>query len=328
MKKLKNQASAGVRRDRGVLTFWLTLLMLVFFVWLITVGFSLAFPGDPALASQPGAQAAVQPNPEEGRQGATSPDEDKPAKEGYGSAETFFSRLFENKDLSSDLTKPGAWRVILTKVPLRLMLAAVLAAMLAYRPQKFLLTMPRNPYIAQTQILLAVVAAALMMIVADNAARAFGIFAAASMVRFRTDIRDPKEVTVLLISLAIGLGTGVGHLALAIIFALFVLALLWVLEYREPAQIFRALELKVKTRNVDQTHERLKGLFLTHQVMAEIQALNKHDKDDPRGRLVYRVRAHMDLDTDKVSEELFSVDRDNVDSVAWQQKKSISYLYR
>ncbi|MGH9971697.1 MAG: hypothetical protein ACREBG_28420 [Pyrinomonadaceae bacterium] len=46
--------------------------------------------------------------------------------------------------------------------------------------------------------------------------RAFGIFAAVSLVRFRTNIRDPKEITVLLISLAIGLGTGVQALAAGI----------------------------------------------------------------------------------------------------------------
>jgi len=60
-----------------------------------------------------------------------------------------------------------------------------------------------------------------MIIVGDNAARAFGIFAAVSLVRFRTNIRDPKEITVLLISLALGLASGVGRWDLGIILALF-----------------------------------------------------------------------------------------------------------
>ena len=84
-----------------------------------------------------------------------------------------------------------------------------------------------------------------MMIVADNAARAFGIFAAASLVRFRTNIRDPKEITVLLISLAIGLATGVGKTEVAIILALFSLVVISLLEYYEPEQVFRAMELTV-----------------------------------------------------------------------------------
>ena len=83
--------------------------------------------------------------------------------------------------------------------------------MLAFRPRKGFPLFQRNLYVAQTQILLSAVAAALMMIVGDNAARAFAIFAAVSIVRFRTNIRDPKEVTVLLISLALGLAAGVGR---------------------------------------------------------------------------------------------------------------------
>jgi hypothetical protein len=326
MDKIKDHSTRDSKRGKGKSSYWTSFFMLGSLAGILTFGISFWFPAGPAVSTKAEAQAAAQATPEAVQQTATSPDGETATKNGNNANGTFFSRLFENKDLSSDLSKPGAWRVILTKVPLRLMLAALLAAMLAYRPQKFLLTMPRNPYVAQTQILLAVVAAALMIIVADSAARAFGIFAAASVVRFRTGIRDPKEVTVMLISLAIGLGTGVGHLALAVIFALFVLLLLWLLEYREPTQIFRALDLKIKTHDLEKTQERLKELFVSHQVTAEVQSLNK-GKHDASGKLVYRVHVHPDLSTSKMSEELFALDRDNLDSIEWRQKKSISYFY-
>ncbi len=142
---------------------------------------------------------------------------------------------------------------------LRLILAALLGAMLAFRPRRRVIK--RNPYVAQTQILLAVVASALMIIVGDNAARAFGIFAAVSLVRFRTNIRDPKEITVLLVSLAIGLATGVGRWDLAVVLTLFTLILLWVLEKREPEQVFRSMNLKVSTRDVESTRVALKEVL-------------------------------------------------------------------
>ena len=81
----------------------------------------------------------------------------------------------------------------MAKIALRLLLAALLGTALAFRPRKRNLVLKPNPYVSQTQILLAIVAAALMIIVGDNAARAFGIFAAVSVVRFRTNIRDPKR---------------------------------------------------------------------------------------------------------------------------------------
>jgi uncharacterized membrane protein YhiD involved in acid resistance len=227
-----------------------------------------------------------------------------------------------------DASKGDSVKVIAARVTLRLALAALLAAMLAFRPHKQLPIMHRNPYVAQTQILLAVVAAALMMTVADSAARAFGIFAAASLVRFRTNISDPKEITVLLVSLGIGLATGVGKYELAIIFSLFVLLLLWVLERFEPGQIHRVLDLKLKTRNVDATQEAMKKILEGYGIDAEVRELDHQDDFHPIGKIVYRVDINPKLSTDRLSEEIFSTDPENIDSVEWHQKKSLSYIYR
>ena len=217
---------------------------------------------------------------------------------------------------------------VAARMTLRLALAALLTSLLAFRPRKDLPVMQRNPYVGQTQILLAVVASAMMMIVADNAARAFGIFAAASLVRFRTNIRDPKEITVLLVCLGIGLATGVGKIELAIILALFVLVMLWVLEYYEPAQVFRALELTVTTRRVDDTDTLLREVFERYQLTYELRILDREDEEDPMGKIVYYVNLSPQFSTDKLSEEIFALDPDSIDTVRWDQKKSQSYIYR
>ena len=305
---------------------WLNLFILLSLIGIFTIGLSFAFL--PSTTSPSETQTAIQNDSAKSRQPTAGSEEEKSKGEGANASDSFFTRLFENRDLSADLSKPGAWRILLTRVPLRFLLAAILAAMLAYRPHKFMFALQRNPYVAQTQILLAVVASALMMIVADNAARAFGIFAAASLVRFRTDIRDPKEVAVMLISLAIGLATGVGHVALAVIFTMTVLLLLWVLEYREPTQIFRTLELRIKTHDLDKTHAKMHEIFTRHQVLAEVRMLNRRHTDGLAGKLVYHVSTHPNLGTDNLSDELLTADRSNIDSIEWEQKKSISYFYR
>ncbi|HVF68124.1 MAG TPA: DUF4956 domain-containing protein, partial [Pyrinomonadaceae bacterium] len=125
--------------------------------------------------------------------------------------DSLISHLIGGEQSPTQSNMPRDWLTTLAAVTIRLTLAALLAAMLAFRPRRTTLHFKRNPYVAQTQILLAVTASALMMIVGDSTARAFGIFGAASLVRFRTNIKDPKEISVLLISLAIGLSTGVGR---------------------------------------------------------------------------------------------------------------------
>jgi uncharacterized membrane protein YhiD involved in acid resistance len=215
----------------------------------------------------------------------------------------------------------GHWgaRLILTTV--RLALAALFTAVLAFRPRKSPKVFRRNLFVAQTQILVAVVASALMMIVGDSAARAFGIFAAASLVRFRTNIRDPKEITVLLVSLAVGLATGVGRWDLAALLSLFILILLWTLEYRESTLVFRSMELKVTTRNLMQTHEAIRSILTKHQFNSELRTLNREDEDEPLGEVVFCVDLNPLVSTDVLSDEILASDHTNIDSIEWSHQK-------
>lgn len=222
----------------------------------------------------------------------------------------------------------SSWETTSARIALRFALAAFLAAVLAFRPRRGVSITRRNPYVAQTQILMAVVAGGMMMVVGDSAARAFGIFAAASLVRFRTNIRDPKEITVLLVCLGVGLAAGVGRWDMAVILTLFVLISLAVLEFYEQSQVFRSMELCVQTRNVDQTNEVLKQLFSRHGFDWELRELNRQDAEEPIGKIVYLVNLDVVTSTNKLSEEILSTDHDNVDSVEWDQKESKTYIYR
>ena len=222
----------------------------------------------------------------------------------------------------------SSWEAASARIALRFSLAAFLAALLAFRPRRGVSVARRNPYVAQTQILMAVVAGAMMMVVGDSAARAFGIFAAASLVRFRTNIRDPKEITVLLVCLGVGLAAGVGRWDMAIILTLFVLLTLSVLEYSEQSQVFRSMEVAVGTRNVDQTDEVLKRLFTRYRFDFELRHLDREDEKEPLGKIVYLVNLDTKVSTSKLSEEILSGDRENIDSVEWDQKESKTYLYK
>lgn len=236
--------------------------------------------------------------------------------------------LFGPDSTGQSPTTYTSWEAAAARILLRFSLAAFLAALLAFRPRRGISFSRRNPYVAQTQILMAVVAGAMMMVVGDSAARAFGIFAAASLVRFRTNIRDPKEITVLLICLGVGLAAGVGRWDMAVILTLFVLLALAILEFFELAQVFRAMEVCVETRNVEKTNEALKRIFRQHKFDAELRELNRQDEEDPLGKIVYLVNLDTVTSTGRLSEEILSSDRENIDSVEWTQKDSTTYIYK
>jgi len=230
-------------------------------------------------------------------------------------------------DSPSAATSEEERGLVAARVFLRFLIAAFLAMLLAFRWRRGVSITKRNPYVAQTQILLAVVAAAMMIIVGDSAARAFGIFAAASLVRFRTNIRDPKETTVLLICLGVGLACGVGRLDMALILTIFVLVALWILEHFESAQIFRSMEVRVETRNLDQTRQVLKKLFERHGFVFELRQLERADDEGENGKIVYELSLGYADTTDKLSEEIFSEDSQNIAALEWEQKKSSTYIY-
>ncbi len=213
------------------------------------------------------------------------------------------------------------------QIILRLFFAVVLSGILAFRPRADVPLFRRSLYVSQTQILLAVVAAALMMVFGDSAARAFAIFAAASLVRFRTNIRDPKEITVLLISLALGLAAGVGRWELGIALCLFALALLWLLEFNEQQNIFRSMELTIKTRDTDKTQDVLQKIFRRRKLDAEVRELDPPDEKNPVGSIVYYLNLPLNLRTDAMSDRILRADP-SIEKIQWSKTKSAQDIYQ
>src|ERR1043165_6855051 len=246
----------------------LTVAVLATFVVILVGSGILAYVLSDQPASPAGSTAAPSASP--GASIATPAASDREA----GNRVPLLGELFGPDASGLSPASFASWEATSARIALRFSLAAFLASLLAFRPRRGVPVNRRNPYVAQTQILMAVVAGGMMMVVGDSAARAFGIFAAASLVRFRTNIRDPKEITVLLVCLGIGLATGVGKIEMAIILSLFVLVMLWVLEYYEPAQVFRALELTVRTRRVDETDTMLREIFDRYQLTYELRILD------------------------------------------------------
>ena len=114
---------------------------------------------------------------------------------------------------------------IVIQALLALPLATGLGALLAFRPRRRG-TPARSAPVIQTQIVLAIVGAVVMLIVGSSLARAFGIVGVASLIRYRAKIDDPKDAVVMLASLCVGLASGVELYGLALFSTVFILAIL------------------------------------------------------------------------------------------------------
>jgi len=196
----------------------------------------------------------------------------------------------------------------------RLPLAAVLAAALAMRPKRRG-TPPRQPAVIQTQIILGIVGAAVMLVVGTNLARAFGVVGAAGLVRYRAKIEDPKDAGVMLSTLAVGLASGVGLYAMAAFSAAFLLVVLWIIESFEPKG-HKAFDLVIKMgKDTDSRRAEFDQLLRGYQV--DFQLRSSSDE-----LVAYEVQVPLEMRRDRVTNALLNLDPDGHGSVEWSEKKS------
>jgi uncharacterized membrane protein YhiD involved in acid resistance len=198
----------------------------------------------------------------------------------------------------------------LLEAAVRLPLAAVLGAALAMRPRRAG-TPPRRPAVVQTQIILAVVGALVMIVVGASLARAFGVVGIAGLVRYRAKIDDPKDAGVMLAALGVGLASGVGLYWLSPFATLFLLLLLYVLETSEPAPAVRFL-LKVTAEDVGPIRRAVEVALRRQHLQFELRSWAS-------GELHYMVEIPLGQGTDAISKTLVSLGKGV--SVDWEEMK-------
>lgn len=194
-----------------------------------------------------------------------------------------------------------------------LVVAAALGALLALRPRR-IGGPPRLAHVVQTQIMLAIIGSLVMLIVGASLARAFAIAGVAGLVRYRSKIDDPKDASVMLACLAIGLASGVGLLYLAAAGAVFIMAVLWVLEWREPWPA-KSFELQVSAKDPAALKAEVEALLTRHHITFELrETTEKH--------ITYSAQVPQGQRTDRISEALAALHGAEAVDVAWEEKKA------
>jgi uncharacterized membrane protein YhiD involved in acid resistance len=197
----------------------------------------------------------------------------------------------------------------------RLPLAAVLGAALALRPRRKG-TPTRTPAVVQTQIILSVVGAVIMLVVGASLARAFGIVGAANLIRYRSKIDDPKDAVVMLAALAVGLASGVGLYALAAFSTGFLMLALGIIESFEKG--VKRYELKIKIGDqTDELRPRIEAIFKRFELPFEVVASADEE-------VAYEVAMPLDLPRDRVTNAILRLDPEGHASVDWAEKKAKS----
>ena len=84
--------------------------------------------------------------------------------------------------------------------------------------------------LTHTIIIMGVTISVIMVIIGSNIARAFALVGALSIIRFRNPVKDARDVGFIFMAMAVGMATGTGFYLYAVVFTLFVSAMVYVLH--------------------------------------------------------------------------------------------------
>jgi uncharacterized membrane protein YhiD involved in acid resistance len=195
----------------------------------------------------------------------------------------------------------------------RLPFAAGLGVVLALRPRRRG-TPVRQPAVVQTQVILAIVGALIMLVIGSSLARAFGIVGAANLIRYRSKIDDPKDAVVMLCTLSVGLAAGVGLYVLAAIGTAFLSLALWIIEGFQPQS--REFELTVKLgEKTQRLRPRIEAVLRRFKTSYELRGQSDEE-------VSYIITAPLDMHTDRVSNALTALVVSGKGAVEWKERPS------
>jgi hypothetical protein len=196
---------------------------------------------------------------------------------------------------------------------LALPFATALGAALAFRPRRRG-TPPRSAPVIETQIVLAVVGATVMLVVGSSLARAFGIVGAANLIRYRAKIDDPKDAVVMLSTLSMGLCCGVELYGLALFATVFLLGVLWAVEGIEP-ELTKHFELKVAAADPGGIRGEIESILRRYHVNYELRTAGQKE-------LVYDTELPLHTRTDRIANAVLSLHKGGDTEVVWDEKKT------
>jgi anti-anti-sigma factor len=168
----------------------------------------------------------------------------------------------------------------------------------------------------QAQVLLCVSGAMMMIIIGSSLARAFGIAGAASIIRFRTPVEDPKDITVLFLLMGLGMSAGLGAFALAGVGAAFLCLALVALE-RVGARKPRLMTVELRATGRDFPLRHVESAFARYGIIFEPRQISQGDES------VVQYHTKLDAETalEDVTQALMGDGAAGIQSVIWEVAK-------
>jgi anti-anti-sigma factor len=218
---------------------------------------------------------------------------------------------FLRDDPAGAAAEPTPWQPFIEL--LKLVLATAIGVIVTSVHRRYRRERPQTQAMEQAQVLLCVSGALMMIIIGGSVARAFGIAGAASIIRFRTPVEDPKDITILFLLMGLGMAAGVGLFGVAGLGTLF-LCLCLALLNRIGAKRPRAMMAEVEADGREFPTAHVQSVFARNHVIFEPREVSQGKALSVR----YYALLDPDQSLESLSEQLMAGGKANVQSVSWE----------
>jgi len=120
--------------------------------------------------------------------------------------------MFDIASLEYNSDNPALIAIVFT-----IICSLILGVMIAFTYEKTTRTVDRPDHFLQAMILITIVAATIIQAIGDSVARGLGMLGALSIIRFRTTVRNPRNIVFMFASIAAGIACGVFGFLIAIV---------------------------------------------------------------------------------------------------------------
>ncbi|MFC1608618.1 DUF4956 domain-containing protein [Patescibacteria group bacterium] len=196
----------------------------------------------------------------------------------------------ENLLSSEFLSSVTQSQISLGTIVIVLVLSTVLGFAIAEIYQKTFSGTSYSTSFVASLIVLVIIAAVVMLAIGSDLARAFGLVGALSIIRFRTAIKDPKDISFIFLSLIIGISVGTLNYHIAIIATVFVLALIYVMSrFNYGSFISNQYYLTVDMDKNELSEDDLISILNEHTKKHSLNNVNSVYGDDKKIRMIYSI---------------------------------------
>jgi len=205
-----------------------------------------------------------------------------------------------------------------TVIVVNILLSFALSLIITWTYQKNHRSLSYSQSLLFTMVIICILGSVVMMVVRNNIVGAFALLGAFSLIRFRTVIKETKDVAYIFFSLTIGVAVGTNNYMVAVLTTFILSAIIFVLTKYNFGSIVKHGALLTFVANENFSSDEYKKLF--NDSLDSFNLLQIKSLEDSANEYSFSVKIKSNKTTDKFIKDFRSLD--GIESVELINSKS------